>query len=1093
MGNISPSGARVRRITVGGGLFSSAKAVRLNDRVDIKATKCEFLQSNADPALLVAATHGRGIVKGVVRSIHQHGAGFTVGIETDKPVCIRAVDEQVCPQSAFEHEAGCGIRCAHTEFVKANVVVHKRKTGSKRSQDKTWPQYCAVTHGYQSAKFACDMCGAVRKASLMWRIAKCGHVYCRTHAQELDIDAPVACPLPCDKRGYSCKCEAEITAHELAAILGVPRGAHAGGAHGAAAPLPPAAVAHATPTAGGSAAAAAAARRPLYKQLQVQSGIAAGTKMNVTGWLAANGQNPFFLSPSNIPANTWVNVVWQPGCEYCTLQSVDLPAAPAREGAISPPQLVAPPAAPEALTAHSPIPRSDARVLAIQGFGFTYEQALDALKRVSTADRAIEWLLDHAGAQAGASDVASPLAPVPAPSGQPKHEGGLPCTAPTRLAGAVRADVRAKVILHTDDPEEKPQKTKLLLPANSDEDAVLALMWSKLGAAACIPARTLHRVVSGRLALLTDLSTLCDNDELVLAHHALAPPIEADGESIPANISPAACVSELAAANLHNAAVVAKARKLSDTFSYHRWRHVRGDGNCYYRSIAVGLLEHCAKPSGDGRKTLQHFLALAASVDYTAGDGAQFESSQADQDAHTKLLTQLARTEQDGGGWQGVRWDADFEPHGAELASKVSDQIAHCMINDGFTDQACVRALRRLTADFLLAHRHAPTSEGGLSYEALVVAQGGLSMEEFCDSVVLRMGIEAEGVILQALPLQLQISSRIIYLDRSEDTDLKVMDFGHGDDPKVVHLLLKPGHYDVLYLGGRHRPDWENIRSPPPREERGRPEASHFVQAPPDAVAGATVKYEFGGQLYESDIPQDVSPGEMFAVAIPVAAPPRQSEAEEHEELQRVLHLSQREALAREQRSRIGGGGSGKAAEPAADDHASWWHAEQRVHGYNAIAEEWLEGKIVAVLAGKIRVSFDLRDRPVEFEQVKDAHKMSRSFWEGEPGLLVGAQVQVRWQVDGAQQWFRGMITDYSPTDFDPMLNGKLAENRETLINLGKDLQGMHQVSYEDHTFGKHNMAAKTFKVVMSDQDYPHDTLNVVPFGARFPPQPRGD
>ena len=161
------------------------------------------------------------------------------------------------------------------------------------------------------------------------------------------------------------------------------------------------------------------------------------------------------------------------------------------------------------------------------------------------------------------------------------------------------------------------------------------------------------------------------------------------------------------------------------------------------------------------------------------------------------------------------------------------------------------------------------------------------------------------------------------------------------------------------------------------------------------------------------------------------------------------------------------------------------------MHGYNAIAEEWLEGQVVAVLAGKIRVSFDLRDRPVEFEQVKDAHKESRSFWEGEPGLLVGAQVQVRWQVDGAQQWFRGMITDYSPTDFDPMLNGKLADNCETLINLGKDLQGMHQVSYEDHTFGKHNMAAKTFKVLGTDQDYPHDTLNVVPYGARFPPRPR--
>ena len=85
--------------------------------------------------------------------------------------------------------------------------------------------------------------------------------------------------------------------------------------------------------------------------------------------------------------------------------------------------------------------------------------------------------------------------------------------------------------------------------------------------------------------------------------------------------------------------------------------------------MAVGLLEHVVAPNDEGRAALAHTLGLLRSIDYTlglhAGDGACYESAKADQEAHEKLLAQLVRTEQDGGGWQGVgrpgRED-DFEP-----------------------------------------------------------------------------------------------------------------------------------------------------------------------------------------------------------------------------------------------------------------------------------------------------------------------------------------------------------------------------------------------------------------------------------------------
>ena len=311
------------------------------------------------------------------------------------------------------------------------------------------------------------------------------------------------------------------------------------------------------------------------------------------------------------------------------------------------------------------------------------------------------------------------------------------------------------------------------------------------------------------------------------------------------------------------------------------------------------------------------------------------------------------------------------------------------------------------------------------------------------------MGIEAEGVVLQALPLQIRVLSRIIYLDRSEATDLQVMDFpdlqDDGAQPKTVHLLLKPGHYDVLYPGGTHCPNWKVEAIPVPKARVSHGSASHLVQAPPAVMPGQTVQYGFRDQLYNVVVPAHVLPGEMFEVSVPLAPalPVPQSESDrvrEAEQLQRVLQQSQQEAQALEASSRIGGSRSGAAA--AAAEHASWWQAEQHVHAFNALAEEWQKGRIIAVLSTKIRVEFDMRDKPVAFEQVKDAR--TASFWQGNPDLLVGAQVQVRWSADGGSKWYRGMITEYAPSELDPNLDCALRGNREALTNLGKDLKGMH-------------------------------------------------
>ena len=81
------------------------------------------------------------------------------------------------------------------------------------------------------------------------------------------------------------------------------------------------------------------------------------------------------------------------------------------------------------------------------------------------------------------------------------------------------------------------------------------------------------------------------------------------------------------------------------------------------------------------------------------------------------------------------------------------------------------------------------------------------TMEEYCSKYVEKMGVDAEGpfVDIGLLLLALHCRGTIIYLDNREDVDLKMIESGvlpgseETDIYGSVHLLLRPGHYDMLY------------------------------------------------------------------------------------------------------------------------------------------------------------------------------------------------------------------------------------------------------------------------------------------------------
>ena len=80
------------------------------------------------------------------------------------------------------------------------------------------------------------------------------------------------------------------------------------------------------------------------------------------------------------------------------------------------------------------------------------------------------------------------------------------------------------------------------------------------------------------------------------------------------------------------------------------------------------------------------------------------------------------------------------------------------------------------------------------------------------------MGTDAEGLVIHALSKALSIRLRIVYLHR--DSALGYYNYpADSDEPCHVHLLLSPGHYDLLYPALPTA--WEGVASSPRPVEGG--------------------------------------------------------------------------------------------------------------------------------------------------------------------------------------------------------------------------------------------------------------------------------
>lgn len=138
-----------------------------------------------------------------------------------------------------------------------------------------------------------------------------------------------------------------------------------------------------------------------------------------------------------------------------------------------------------------------------------------------------------------------------------------------------------------------------------------------------------------------------------------------------------------------------------------------------------------------------------------------------------------------------------------EVFLEVIENIRDGQIQN--SEQLLERFCDQSKSDYIVVYFRLITS-GYLQQNADTFANflvGSASMLEFCKTEVEPMYKESDHIHVVAITSALQVCTRIIYMDRGSSTDaVNAHDFNKLDsstEPKI-HLLYRPGHYDVVYL-----------------------------------------------------------------------------------------------------------------------------------------------------------------------------------------------------------------------------------------------------------------------------------------------------
>jgi len=208
-------------------------------------------------------------------------------------------------------------------------------------------------------------------------------------------------------------------------------------------------------------------------------------------------------------------------------------------------------------------------------------------------------------------------------------------------------------------------------------------------------------------------------------------------------------------------------------------RRTRGDGDCFYRSIAFAYVERVLYAPEPEMAVATSISILESTLPMLEEAGFQRMVFEDFYDVLVSLVQQVVTPNVDG--------------------KKMTPEHLLELFQQPEVSNSVVVYLRLLTSAQIRADPDAFAP-------FLFHPELGIQMEprEFCENFVESVGKEADHVQMTALSRALYINVKIAYLDgRGTDGKVDFVDFdsSSGDDP--LQLLYRPGHYDILVRLGK--------------------------------------------------------------------------------------------------------------------------------------------------------------------------------------------------------------------------------------------------------------------------------------------------
>jgi len=203
---------------------------------------------------------------------------------------------------------------------------------------------------------------------------------------------------------------------------------------------------------------------------------------------------------------------------------------------------------------------------------------------------------------------------------------------------------------------------------------------------------------------------------------------------------------------------------------YSSLRRTRPDGNCMYRAMAFGQFQRMLNDETEAkrfRKSMEEAKEDMVKLGFPVFTMEDFYDNFVDQ------IDELGKGSEDDGG---------------DKQKKLEELL------DTFNDEGI--------SNYLVAFMRLLTSKQMKKEADLYInyIDEQADVNEFCALEVEPMFKESDFVHIHALSKAMNVIVRIVYLDRSVKDDISVHDFPEESAAPAIHLLYRPGHYDLLYV-----------------------------------------------------------------------------------------------------------------------------------------------------------------------------------------------------------------------------------------------------------------------------------------------------